>query len=98
MAHRAANGWIAPLPEGLDYTVEETPRRIKKKRTHRPTGVFVQGGAHVGVFINCAGLEDNLFDAFEIPPDAEFVRDVASALRKIAREIEKQRFPKKRSS
>jgi hypothetical protein len=88
MAHRAANGWIAPMPEELEFSVQAYGRRRELRgREHRPTGIFVHEGNRV--YMDYAGVTS--YWTFELPSDPDFLRDVADALRKLARDIDRRR-------
>ena len=89
MVHRAANGWIVPLPEALGFSIPvHRPTRIIEGREHHPTGVFIHGSQRV--YLNYAGV-DGCYWEFDLPNDPEFLRDLADGLRKVAREIDERR-------
>lgn len=90
MAHKAANGFIAPKPKGVEFCVTETLRNGKDVE-HEPTGIFVHGDHRVGVSMNYAGLDNSAWSTFALPTDPAFLREVSEAIRLMAEHIEKAR-------
>jgi len=88
LAHKAANGFIAPRPSGSEFTVVEE-RRGGKEVKHKPSGIFIHGDHRVGVYMNYAGLENSAWSTFQLPTDPAFLRQVAEAINLMAEQIEK---------
>ena len=87
MARRAANGFIAPKPSNYEFVVTEG--REPEKTAYFPSGVFIHGDHHVGVFMNYAGLDDSAWSTFVLPTDPSFLREIANAISLMADHIEK---------
>lgn len=88
MAHKAANGFIAPKPTGAEFCVTET-RHNGKHVEHEPTGIFAHGDHRVGVFMNYAGLDNSAWSTFILPTEPAFLREISDAILLMAEHIEK---------
>lgn len=85
MAHKAANGWIAPCPDDCDLKVkdETSGRKVKS------TGLFVHKDYEI-VYFNFAGLpEGKTAKDFRLPAHADFLREVAAAIEMAADDIDR---------
>lgn len=87
MAHKAADGFIAPRPTKSEFTVIEYLDNGREKR-RRPSGIFVHGNRGNGIFLNYAGLKSSSLSAFKLPSDPQYLRDIATALEMMADELE----------
>lgn len=88
MAHKVANGWIAPKPDSCELTAidEKTGKRV------RSTGLFLHTDFVSTVYFNFAGLpEGSTAEDFRLPAHAEFLREVAEAIQLAATDIDKFR-------
>lgn len=87
MAHRAGNGWIAPLPDGETVEVSDW----QTDEAVQSTGIFVHRDRRT-VFLNFAGLPDGKqADDFRIPGSAFLLRELAKALELVAADIDQER-------
>lgn len=78
MAKKVKNGYVAPKPANVTYTVNGTS----------PSGVFVQLVGFHAVEMHYAGTGVATADAFILPNDPKFLRDISRAINKVAKEIE----------
>ncbi len=82
MAHKAANGFIAPAPPDSNFTVTDDGGK-----KHKPSGIFVHGDHRVGVSMNYAGI-NSAWSTFSLPTDPRFLREVAKSIELMAEHID----------
>lgn len=78
MPKKTKQGWVAPLPGSVQYRVN----------MQQPTGVFVQFIKGSNPSLQYAGAGTAAGPGFELPYDADFLRDIADALNRVADEID----------
>ncbi len=87
MAEKLSRGIICKKPKGYDYKIEHVVK--KKELKLEPTGVFVSGHPSTSYRLEYAGLTGDIQpDGFQLPHDADFLRDIAAALSMAAAEID----------